>query len=83
MTIVSFIALPLYTITGPLTFIILSTIPSSLLWLYLWRNLPETKGKEIGEIMQTLMKEKKNITSNDNIDNNKSINDNNIPNGIV
>jgi hypothetical protein len=49
--------LPLYKLVGPSAFIILYVLPCSFAWIVLYFQLPETKGREIYEIVAELKRE--------------------------
>ncbi|GMR57443.1 hypothetical protein PMAYCL1PPCAC_27638 [Pristionchus mayeri] len=54
VVISTFVVLPFYYWIGSYCFLILYTIPSMFCLFYITRNLPETKGKEIHEIVNEL-----------------------------
>jgi hypothetical protein len=47
--------MPLYAAFGPWMIPVTFILPSLLSTVYLYRNLPETSGREIGDIVQELM----------------------------
>lgn len=55
---VNFATLPLFDLNGPLSILLLSTLPSLMLFVYLYRKLPETRDREIADIITALMREK-------------------------
>ena len=54
VVITTFTLLPLYNVVGSFAFLILYSGPCCLAIMYLFRFLPETKGKEIHEIVHKL-----------------------------
>lgn len=54
VVISTFTVLPLYSVIGSYAFVILYSIPSFISMLILFRYLPETKGREIHEIVNEL-----------------------------
>uniref|UniRef100_A0A0N4Z0I9 MFS domain-containing protein n=1 Tax=Parastrongyloides trichosuri TaxID=131310 RepID=A0A0N4Z0I9_PARTI len=58
VVITSFIVLPLYNSIGAYTFLILYVLPSTFCLLLLFLYLPETKGREIHEIIDQMKKRK-------------------------
>ncbi|EFO85799.1 hypothetical protein CRE_01576 [Caenorhabditis remanei] len=54
VVITTFTVLPLYSLIGSYAFLILYSIPSFISMLILFRYLPETKGREIHEIVNEL-----------------------------
>uniref|UniRef100_A0A0K0E7D8 MFS domain-containing protein n=1 Tax=Strongyloides stercoralis TaxID=6248 RepID=A0A0K0E7D8_STRER len=58
VVITSFIVLPLFNTIGAYTFLILYIIPSIFCLLILFLYLPETKGKEIYEIIEQIKNQK-------------------------
>ena len=50
VTTLSFVQLPLYDAVGPLSCLCLFCVPSIALWIFIYRTLPETRGKEVGDI---------------------------------
>ena len=56
--VVTFLALPLNKAIGGYAFYILFTIPSCLCTIYLYRNMPETKNKEIAQIVAEMKNSK-------------------------
>jgi hypothetical protein len=49
--------IPLYKIVGPSAFLVLYIGPGLLAWAILYMKLPETKGREIHEIVAELKRE--------------------------
>lgn len=56
VVISTFTVLPLYSVIGSYAFLILYSIPSFISMLILFRYLPETKGREIHDIVNELKK---------------------------
>ncbi|UMM17142.1 hypothetical protein L5515_013835 [Caenorhabditis briggsae] len=54
VVISTFTVLPLYSVIGSYAFVILYSIPSFISMLILFRYLPETKGREIHDIVNEL-----------------------------
>lgn len=53
--VLSFITLPLYRLVGVWAFVPLFIIPSCVSLVYLFVRMPETRGREIHEIVEELM----------------------------
>jgi H+/Cl- antiporter ClcA len=51
------ISMPLYDQLGAWMFLILFTTPSLLCTFYVYHRLPETKGREIDDIVRELMRD--------------------------
>ncbi|PIC44401.1 hypothetical protein B9Z55_004775 [Caenorhabditis nigoni] len=54
VTVSTLAVLPLYDVIGSYAFLILYSIPSSISMIFLFRYLPETKGREIHDIVNEL-----------------------------
>ncbi len=54
VVITTFSTLPLYRVLGAYTLLILFIVPSVLCNLYLFRALPETRGREVYDIVDQL-----------------------------
>jgi hypothetical protein len=50
------VTMPLYAVFGPWMISVIFIVPSILSTVYMYRNLSETSGREIGDIVQELMK---------------------------
>lgn len=48
--------MPLFAMIGELTFVVLYIVPNALALLYLYKRLPETRGREIHQIIAELMR---------------------------
>ncbi|TKR88580.1 hypothetical protein L596_012799 [Steinernema carpocapsae] len=56
VVILCFITLPIYNRIGSYTLLILFIVPSTLALVYLYRNLPETKGRDVHDVVEELKK---------------------------
>uniref|UniRef100_A0A915A5M2 Major facilitator superfamily (MFS) profile domain-containing protein n=2 Tax=Parascaris univalens TaxID=6257 RepID=A0A915A5M2_PARUN len=65
VVISTFAVLPLYSVVGAYAFLILYIVPSAGCISYLYKNLPETMGREIYEIVADLKGAKSEIRCND------------------
>uniref|UniRef100_A0A9J2P5R8 Major facilitator superfamily (MFS) profile domain-containing protein n=1 Tax=Ascaris lumbricoides TaxID=6252 RepID=A0A9J2P5R8_ASCLU len=65
VVISTFAVLPLYSVVGAYAFLILYIVPSAGCIIYLYKNLPETMGREIYEIVADLKGAKGETRSND------------------
>jgi hypothetical protein len=50
------LSMPLYALLGAYIIPLIFTLPSLLCTVYIYRRLPETRGREIGDIVNELMK---------------------------
>ena len=50
------VSMPLYDLFGPYVILALFNCPSLIAMGYLWRCLPETKGRDVAEVVAILMK---------------------------
>jgi hypothetical protein len=64
--IISFGTLPLYRLIDIWAFIPLFVIPSSISLVYLYFNMPETRGREVHEIVNSLMPRRQRLPSSTN-----------------
>lgn len=61
--VVSFATLPLYRMIDSYAFLLLFVLPSSISIVYLFFNLPETRSKEIHDIVSSLMPRRHHLSS--------------------